>query len=140
MKYVLTRRSLLFLGIASLPIVAIAASIDVGPTTLTLQEAEAQTSEADSVPVVHVQLPGWLPGEDFDPVNARENVSTETEPSSGTPTPTAPVVSADGATVVDAPGESGSMTTSLGGSDVAVSSVGGSYEVDSPKKRSKGKK
>lgn len=33
------------------------------------------------------------------------------------------------------PEEGGSMTTSLGGSDVAVASVGGSYEVDAPKRR-----
>jgi hypothetical protein len=32
-------------------------------------------------------------------------------------------------------GADGAYTTSLGGSDVAVSSVGGSYEVDGPKRR-----
>src|SRR5215213_1534171 len=36
----------------------------------------------------------------------------------------------------DVPENGNSMTTVLGGADVAVSSVGGSYEVDSPNKRS----
>ena len=40
----------------------------------------------------------------------------------------------------DAPENGNSVTTSLGGSDVAVSSVGGSYEVDRTKKRSDRKK
>jgi hypothetical protein len=33
------------------------------------------------------------------------------------------------------PGDGNSMTTSLGGSDIAVSSVGGSYEVDGPARK-----
>ena len=48
----------------------------------------------------------------------------------------APPVGTEGTTANTAPPvtESG-VTTSLGGSDVAVSSVGGSYEIDGPKRR-----
>ena len=42
--------------------------------------------------------------------------------------------------VAEAPETGNSVTTVLGGSDVAVSSVGGSYEVDRPSKRSGHKK
>ncbi|MGH2613853.1 MAG: hypothetical protein ACRDJC_01320 [Thermomicrobiales bacterium] len=51
-------------------------------------------------------------------------------------TPAAPVDS--GATTAPgAPVEGGTITASLGGSDIAVSSVGGSYEVDGPRRRAK---
>jgi len=51
-------------------------------------------------------------------------------------TPRPPDIPA-GTTTIISPEPGGSMTTSLGGSDVAVASVGGSYEVDGPKRRTK---
>ena len=80
-----------------------------------------------------------LPPLDYDPVAARNEAVTA---SAVVPaTPTSPVDPADPSGVTDSPDavapENGtSTTTSLGGSDVAVSSVGGSYEVDRPSKRS----
>jgi hypothetical protein len=86
-----------------------------------------------------------LPPQDFDPVAARNVGVAESAVVAGTPTP--PTDSVDASTVSEAPvaatdaAENGSSTTtSLGGSDVAVSSVGGSHEVDRPKKRSDRKK
>jgi hypothetical protein len=90
-----------------------------------------------------------LPPLNFDPVAARnEGVNTGVIVPA---TPSPAVSPTDGTTVTDAPDantaategtadapENGSsVTTSLGGSDVAVSSVGGSYEVDGPNKRSR---
>src|SRR5215207_3656745 len=86
-----------------------------------------------------------LPPQDFDPVAARNVGLAESAVVAGTPTPQADPADAstsseapDAAT--GAPENGSSTTTSLGGSDVAVSSVGGSYEVDRPKKRSERKK
>jgi hypothetical protein len=86
-----------------------------------------------------------LPPLDFDPVAARNAVLTESAAVPGTPAPPADSVDASTATeapeaATDAPVNGSSTTTSLGGSDVAVSSVGGSHEVDRPGKRSERKK
>jgi hypothetical protein len=51
-------------------------------------------------------------------------------------TPAVPV-NPDPVATTTAPESGGSMTANLGGSDVAVSSVGGSYEVDGPKRKAK---
>jgi hypothetical protein len=82
-----------------------------------------------------------LPPLDYDPVAARDaDLAGSVVPA----TPASPVDSADASAGTDTPEavtaapETGtSTTTSLGGSDVAVSSVGGSYEVDRPNKRSR---
>jgi hypothetical protein len=93
-----------------------------------------------------------LPPVDFDPAGARSEGFTESAVVAATPT--APVSSADESTATDAaeatsdtpeattdaPTGGSSTTTVLGGSDVAVSSVGGSYEVDRPNKRSERKR
>ena len=106
--------------------------------------AQAQTDPATAANGV------LLPPLDYDPAAARNEDLAE---SALVPTAsTAPVSSADESadwhsgsradapeTVTDA-GNGDSMTTILGGSDVAVSSVGGSYEVDRPNKRSERKK
>jgi hypothetical protein len=93
-----------------------------------------------------------LPPPDFDPVTARNGYLiesadapvTSSAPDSGAAESTAtdaPEAVADAPDVAaDAPETGNSVTTSLGGADVAVSSVGGSNEVDSPKKRSDRKK
>ena len=78
-----------------------------------------------------------LPPLNYDPAAARNEDATESATAPGTPTPAAPLV--DGAAVTEAPESGNSVTTILGGSDVAVSSVGGSYEVDRPSKRSRKK-
>ena len=93
-----------------------------------------------------------LPPADYDPAAARNEdlASIAVAPATATP----PVESADASTVTDAseatteapeivtetPEEGNAVTTSLGGSDVTVSSVGGSHEVDRPKKRSERKR
>jgi hypothetical protein len=85
-----------------------------------------------------------LPPPDYDPAAARNE---ELSGSAVVPaTPGSPVDSADPSVAADspeavagAPGNGTSTTTSLGGADVAVSSVGGSYEVDRPSKRSERK-
>ena|SRR5215207_4500970 len=93
-----------------------------------------------------------LPPPDFDPVTARNGYliesavapATSSAPDSGAAESTAtdaPEAVADAPdAAADAPETGNSVTTSLGGADVAVSSVGGSNEVDSPKKRSDRKK
>jgi hypothetical protein len=88
-----------------------------------------------------------LPPLDYDPVAARnEDLAglAESAVAPATPTPTADPAETSAVTdapvaTTDAPESGNSVTTSLGGSDVAVSSVGGSYEVDRPKKRSERK-
>lgn len=61
-----------------------------------------------------------------------------TDPGAGGAPASAPVAATPAAPpVAAAPVVNGSMTTSLGGSDIAVSSVGGSYEVDGPARKAK---
>jgi hypothetical protein len=75
-----------------------------------------------------------LPPADFDPAVARnENLA---ESAVVPATSTASDSSADESAPAGTPEAGNSTTTVLGGSDVAVSSVGGSYEVDRPSKRS----
>lgn len=79
-----------------------------------------------------------LPPADFDPAAARNEDLAE---SAVVPaTSTAPDSPAAESTPAGTPEAGNSTTTILGGSDVAVSSVGGSYEVDRPSKRSERKK
>ena len=108
-----------------------------------LRAAEPDVAEAQTEP--NAAANGVvLPPLNYDPVAVRnaDHVSGVVVPA----TPTSPVDSADATTGTGSPGaiasapETGtSTTTSLGGSDVAVSSVGGSYEVDGPDKRSRKK-
>jgi hypothetical protein len=93
-----------------------------------------------------------LPPEGFDPAAARSGDLAESAAVAATSTASvapadesiaadAPEASADASdAVADAPETGNSMTTSLGGSDVSVASVGGSHEVDRPGKRSERKK
>lgn len=120
--------SLLFTAVAGAGVLSMAAP-DV---------AEAQTEPNTAANGV------VLPPLDYDPVTARNGDLAD---SAIVPaTPTSPVDSTDASagtdspeTVAGAPESGTSTTTSLGGSDVAVSSVGGSYEVDGPHKRSRKK-
>jgi hypothetical protein len=81
-----------------------------------------------------IQTPPSLPGLD-DTIGA-PGASSSTAPALTAATPAPPV---DTATTMTpgAPVQGGTVTASLGGSDVAVSSVGGSNEVDAPKRRAK---
>jgi hypothetical protein len=104
-------------------------SILLGPATTNLARAQTEPPTAANGVL--------LPPLNYDPVAARNEAVIENASAPGTPTPAGSL--ADGSTVADAPENGNSMTTSLGGSDVMVSSVGGSNEVDRPNKRS-GKK
>lgn len=112
---------------------AIVGAILLSPAMMDV--AQAQTEPATAANGV------LLPPLDYDPVAARNEALTESIGISGTPAP--PVDSTDASTATeapetatDAPENGSSTTTSLGGSDVAVSSVGGSHEVDRPGRRS----
>ena len=101
----------------------------LGPATTNLARAQTEPPTAANGVL--------LPPLDYDPVAARTEDVVENASAPGTPTPAGSL--ADGSAVADAPENGNSVTTSLGGSDVIVSSVGGSNEVDRPSKRS-GKK
>ena len=94
-------------------------------------------ADAQSEPVTTVngiQLPPSVPGLDYTTVDTGDGDLIEGLVIPGTPT--APILPGDTSPSLDVPDTEGAVTTSLGGSDVTVSSVGGSYEVDAPKKRS----
>jgi hypothetical protein len=121
----------------------------MGATLLSSAVPNVVYAQAEPVTAANGVL---LPPADFDPAGARSEGSTESAVAAATPT--APVSSADESTAsdasetttdtpegtTDAPTGGSSTTTVLGGSDVAVSSVGGSYEVDRPNKRSERKR
>ena len=93
-------------------------------------------ADAQSEPVTTVngiQLPPRVPGLDYTIIDTGEPGPVEglVIPA----TPTVPVLPGDTSPSPDTPDTGGALTTNLGGSDVAVSSVGGSYEVDGPMKR-----
>ena len=98
--------------------------------------ARAQTEPITTVN--GIQLPPPVPGLDYTPVEIE--TAGQAEGLVVPATPTAPLLTSDTSAVPDTAGPAETLTTSLGGSDVAVSSVGGSYEVDAPKKRSRRKK
>jgi hypothetical protein len=82
-----------------------------------------------------------LPPPDFDPAAARneELAGSAVVPATSTAPVSAgaeSVLSGTPEAVAGAPEAGNSTTTVLGGADVAVSSVGGSYEVDGPNRRS----
>jgi hypothetical protein len=107
------------LGVAAL-IIALAVAIELGSGAFSPPSAEAQTD-----PTLQTAADPAV-GESTSP-------PVQTLPMA---TPRPPDILA-GTTTILAPEPGGSMTTSLGGSDVAVASVGGSYEVDGPKRRAK---
>ena len=123
---------------------ALVAATLLSPTATNV--AQAQTEPATAANGV------LLPPLDYDPVAARNEDLPEStvvptastalvspaDESAATGTPTAVADAPE--TVTDGAADGDSMTTIVGGSDVAVSSVGGSYEVDRPNKRSERKK
>jgi len=98
-------------------------------------------ADAQSEPVTTVngiQLPPRVPGLDYTIGDVGDPGPIEDLEVPGTPG--APVLPGDTSPGLDVPVTDGAVGTNLGGSDVTVSSVGGSYEVDAPKKRSHRKK
>ena len=94
----------------------------VAPELARETEAQVQTGPVQPPPAVGEGLPAdaGAIGSDLAPA-----------------TPVPPANPANATTIGGIVDSGGSVTTSLGGSDVAVSSVGGSYEVDGPKRRAK---
>jgi hypothetical protein len=113
----------------------------VAVSVLSLAATDVAEAQTEPITAANGVL---LPPLDYDPVAARNEAGTD---SAVVPaTPTSPVAPADASLVTDspeavagAPTNGTSTTTNLGGSDVAVSNVGGSYQVDSPNKRSRKK-
>jgi hypothetical protein len=121
----------------------------VGATSLSPVETQVARAQTEPATAANGVL---LPPPDFDPAGARSEGLTESAVVAATPA--APVSPADESTATDAaeattdtpeattdaPTGGSSTTTVLGGSDVAVSSIGGSYEIDRPTKRSERKR
>jgi hypothetical protein len=119
---------------SALVVGALAAVDALGPGAISV--ARAQTELVTTVN--GIQLPPPVPGLDYTTAEIEEVDPTEdlVVPA----TPTAPLLPGESPAVLNAPEDGGALTTSLGGSDVTVSSVGGSYEVDGAKKRSRKKR
>jgi len=109
--------------------VAGVAFVAVSATDLTLSwdvHAQSETPAAISA----IQTPPSVPGIDYSLAGTGGSSPTLSALAPATPVPLA---SSGIATSSPAIGQAdGSMTTSLGGSDIAVSSVGGSHQVDAP--------
>jgi hypothetical protein len=113
----------------------------VGATLLSA--AAVNVAQAQNEPLVAANGV-LLPSPYDDPAAAR--IADVAESAVVSATETAPAPPADESTpsgtpeaAVGAPEAGNSTTTILGGSDVAVSSVGGSHEVDGPRRRSERK-
>jgi hypothetical protein len=108
-----------------------------------LSAAAVNVAQAQNEPLVAANGV-LLPSPYDDPAAAR--IADVAESAVVSATETAPAPPADESTpsgtpeaAVGAPEAGNSTTTILGGSDVAVSSVGGSHEVDGPRRRSERK-
>ena len=122
-------RRITALACAALMLAALAFFLDER-SDLESANAQAQpTANAGSI----VQLPPPVPGLDYTPPQPGQATIPDTASTIGTPVPADPGTAA-------APASGDSVTASLGGSDIAVSSVGGSYERDVPKDRRDGRK
>jgi hypothetical protein len=109
------------------------AALVVAAIALFVQErTEPDTASAQAQPTTVagslIQLPPPVPGLDYTPPQPGQSTIPDGATTTGTP------VAADPGAVA-APASGDSVTASLGGSDIAVSSVGGSYERDVPNKR-----
>jgi hypothetical protein len=112
------------LACAALMLAAFALLLDER-STLDSVNAQAQpTSVAGPI----ILLPPPVPGLDYTPSQPNQATIPEAATATGTPVPSDPGAAA-------APATGDTVTASLGGSDIAVSSVGGSYERDVPKDR-----
>lgn len=125
---------------ASIFAVVVGAAL-VGATLLSA--AAVNVAQAQNEPLVAANGV-LLPSPYDDPAAAR--IADVAERAVVSATETAPAPPADESTpsgtpeaAIGAPEAGNSTTTILGGSDVAVSSVGGSHEVDGPRRRSERK-
>ena len=100
----------------------------VEPLLSRVAEAQAEPTGSAS----GVQTPPQVPSKDY--IDGSTSAAAESEMVPGTPA--APLLASDAEEIPDVPG-GGVTSASLGGSDVAVASVGGSYQVDSPHKKKK---
>jgi hypothetical protein len=105
-----------------------------GASVLNLAATDVAEAQTEPVTAANGVL---LPPPNYDPVAARNEGVAESATVPATPKPAAPP--ADGSIGTDTPQNGNSVTTSLGGSDVMVSSVGGSNEIDRPDNRSRSK-
>ncbi len=108
-----------------LAVVVVAAAVVVASPQPTDVGAQAQPTIPSSI----IQLPPPVPGLDYTPQGSGHASLTVPVVTGGTP------VADQSSPDALAPATGNSVTASLGGSDISVSSVGGSYEVDGPKKR-----
>ena len=106
----------------------------VGATLLSA--AAVNVAQAQNEPLVAANGV-LLPSPYDDPAAAR--IADVAKSAVVSATETAPAPPADESTPSGTPEAGNSTTTILGGSDVAVSSVGGSHEVDGPRRRSERK-
>ncbi len=125
----------------------IAAVVGAAIVSATLLGAATNVAEAQTEPPTAANGV-LLPSAGFDPAAARNEdlagsaivAATSADPVSpageSAPSGTPEAVADAPETVTDGAADGDSMTTIVGSSDVAVSSVGGSYEVDRPNKRS----
>lgn len=96
------------------------------------ERSDLDTARAQAQPTVIassiIQLPPPIPGLDYSPAQPDQATIPEVVSTTGTPVPAEPGAAA-------APASGDSVSATLSGSDIAVSSVGGSYERDAPNKR-----
>src|SRR4051794_32345797 len=107
-------------------VVALISFSAVEPLASRVAEAQDQIGETAG----GLQTPPLVPEIDYSDTSG--NVSPDSEAALGTPA--VPGLPSDAAKIPAVP-EGGTTTASLGGSDVAVASVGGSYQVDAPHKK-----
>jgi hypothetical protein len=107
-------------------VTAVAAVSAVEPLLSRVAEAQDQTGGA----AAGIQSPPLVPGVDYSDGSDGAPVVSEAAPA----TPAAPVLPSDASKIPAVPA-GGTTTASLGGSDVAVASVGGSFQVDAPHKK-----
>jgi hypothetical protein len=122
----LTGRIRIGIAAASLLVAGLTAVIAIDPWQA--PEAEAQDASGG---ITAIQTPPPVPGIDYDA--ATTEIAPVSAPATASGTPAAPVAPGSATTTAN----NGGYETSLGGSDIAVTSEGGSYEVDGPKRKAK---
>lgn len=99
-------------------------------TVVALDPWQASEAEAQDG-ITAIQTPPPVPGIDYDA--ATSETAPVGAPVTAAGTPAAPVEAGSATTTAN----NGGYETSLGGSDIAVISEGGSYEIDGPKRKAK---
>lgn len=115
-------------SIAAASLLAAAITVVIAVDPWQAPEAEAQDATGG---ITAIQTPPPVPGIDYDASTTQ--LAPVSAPVNASGTPTAPANSAGPALTES----NGGYETSLGGSDIAVTSEGGSYEVDGPKRKAK---